>query len=225
MAPLCVKDKRKAQAAAAAASLKRSTANGQFRHRGNDHNSAMPGGASAVACNDALCNNSSCCGSGVLSSPCSSPCRSAPVVIERSEIIRLASQYTPCAGCSAAVKGLLQRPIEELRLVNAVVEEAGAEATTGPIAAGGGGVGGGGKSGGGRSKGAGEGRHAGGADEALDGGRRGGCGHGCRHHPSEPPAGHSCPQPAGNSPAGLPRTLSLREAYLTDRARLDQVRC
>ncbi|CAM9506444.1 unnamed protein product [Phaeothamnion confervicola] len=49
--------------------------------------------------------------------------RPPPVLIEKTHIIRLASQYTPCAGCCATVKGLLERPITELRLLNAVVEE------------------------------------------------------------------------------------------------------
>ncbi|CAN0559334.1 unnamed protein product, partial [Ectocarpus sp. 12 AP-2014] len=52
-----------------------------------------------------------------------SPSRPPSVMIERSEIVNMALAYTSCAGCSAAVKGLLQRPMEELRLVNAVVEE------------------------------------------------------------------------------------------------------
>ena len=44
-----------------------------------------------------------------------------PIVIDKALVIRLASQYTPCAGCSAAVKALLKRPIHELRLLNAVM--------------------------------------------------------------------------------------------------------
>lgn len=47
----------------------------------------------------------------------------SPILVEKSQIIRLASQYTPCAGCSAAVKALLKRPIHELRLLNAVMTD------------------------------------------------------------------------------------------------------
>ncbi|CAM9294349.1 unnamed protein product [Chrysoparadoxa australica] len=36
---------------------------------------------------------------------------------------QLATQYTPCAGCSAAVKSLLEKPINTLRLLNAVMED------------------------------------------------------------------------------------------------------
>lgn len=210
LAPLCVKDKRKAQAAAAAAAAAvaaaaaaavavAATANA----RGNDNNSS--------AANDVGSNSAPCCASEALSPP--SPRRPAPVVIEHSEIIRLASQYTPCAGCSAAVKGLLQRPIEELRLVNAVVEEG--------VREGGGEAGGVGKGGGGgRNKGGGGGRN--GSDGGGGGahGERAG-GHGCEHSASE--GGHSCGQSSSSSTAGLPRSLYLREAYLTDRARFDQV--
>ncbi|GAB5030588.1 Hypothetical protein NocV09_00302540 [Nannochloropsis oceanica] len=37
--------------------------------------------------------------------------------------MRLASQYTACTGCSAAVKALLARPLHELRLLNAVMAD------------------------------------------------------------------------------------------------------
>lgn len=46
-----------------------------------------------------------------------------PIVVDKAHVIRLASQYTPCAGCSAAVKALLKRPIHELRLLNAVMTD------------------------------------------------------------------------------------------------------
>lgn len=223
-APLCVKDKRKARAAAAAAAAAataagagtapgRPAANGEkcggACRRENGHMSAAAGGEG-----DTGGTPTSCGGSGALS--LSSPCRPARIVIERSEIIRLASQYTPCAGCSAAVKGLLQWPIEELRLVNAVVEEGGWEAGYGATAAGGGGRGGGS-----RGKGGGDGRH--GSNGARSGAHgEGTCGHGCSHNPPEPPV-HSCAHAAYGAPADLPSALCLREAYHTDRARLDQV--
>jgi len=132
----------------------------------------------------------------------------------------MALAYTSCAGCSAAVKGLLQRPIEELRLVNAVVEEC--DGRGGCCGGGGGGGSRGGKGdlrllGNGNSGGC---RHCGGPS----------CGHGCgnQHAAGETAsAGRSCSCTQGTSssnvPGGLPRALSLREAYLTDRARLDQV--
>ncbi|CAM9987911.1 unnamed protein product [Scytosiphon promiscuus] len=155
----------------------------------------------------------------------------------------MALAYTSCAGCSAAVKGLLQRPMEELRLVNAVVEEHDGSGGSGA----GGGRGGGGK---GRSKGdlrllgnggnGGSGNGSGGRSEGSA------CGHGCGNHHNHqhlhqaPPAtaaasettggsscgnscGSSCGGSASTAPGGLPRALCLREAYLTDRARLDQL--
>jgi hypothetical protein len=62
-------------------------------------------------------------GAGNSSNPQSSDTTRKPVVIEKAHIIRLASQYTPCAGCSAAVKALLKKPIHELRLLSAVMYE------------------------------------------------------------------------------------------------------
>jgi len=57
------------------------------------------------------------------SNPQSSDTLRKPVVVDKALIIRLASQYTPCAGCAAAVKALLKKPIQELRLLNAVMYE------------------------------------------------------------------------------------------------------
>ena len=131
LAPLCVKDKRKAKAAAAtaaAAAAVPATANARGNGNINNVNNNNNNNDRSVAMNNPAASHVGnspppcCAGSEEALSP-PPPCRLAPVVIERSEIIRLASQYTPCAGCSAAVKGLLQRPIQELRLVNAVVEE------------------------------------------------------------------------------------------------------
>lgn len=45
------------------------------------------------------------------------------ICVSKEVISRLAAQYTTCAGCSAAVKALLSRPLAEVRLVNAVMEE------------------------------------------------------------------------------------------------------
>lgn len=45
------------------------------------------------------------------------------MVVDKAQVIRLAGQYTPCAGCSAAVKLLLQRPIADNRLLNAVMAD------------------------------------------------------------------------------------------------------
>ncbi len=46
-----------------------------------------------------------------------------PIVVDKAHITRMAAQYTPCAGCSAAVKALLKRPLAELRLLNAVMAD------------------------------------------------------------------------------------------------------
>lgn len=224
MAPLCVKDKRKAQAAAAAAAAA-APANGQTGLVPQRRQSGSKGGVRGSG-NGA--DTGGACGDvppGALALP--SPCHPPPVVIERSEIINMALAYTSCAGCSAAVKGLLQRPIEELRLVNAVVEESN-----------GGGSGGGG--GGGKGCGKGDVRLLGNGDGSgcrqgegsSSSSRSSSCGHGCgnRQAPVDGPAGPSCGQATcgqatSSVPGGLPRALSLREAYLTDRARLDQVGC
>lgn len=214
LAPLCVKDKRKVQEAAAAAAGAATAACAAIAP-GRSGANCEAGGCSCGRENGhksgGEINTCSCGGASGTAAPFSSPCRARPpppVVIERSEIIRLASQYTPCAGCSAAVKGLLQRPIVELRLMNAVMKEAGEE-------------GGGGSKGRGRGE---DGRHGCGGSTGGAGGHAGrGCGHGCNHGHSEPHA-HSCGQASSvNAHGGLPRALCLREAYLTDRARLDQV--
>lgn len=225
LAPLCVKDKRKAQAAAAAAAAVAATAamavtsTANARGNGNNNNDNNNNNERSIATNGPAASDvgnspSPCCAASEEASSPPPPCRLAPVVIERSEIIRLASLYTRCAGCSAAVKGLLQRPIQDLRLVNAVVEEgvrAGEEEA--------------GDSGRGRSKGGGGGgdrRHGGngGGGGAAHGERA--CGHGCGRRASER-VHPSCGQSSSSSTAGLPRPLCLREAYLSDRSRFDQV--
>lgn len=230
MAPLCVKDKRKAQAAAAAAAATAAPANGQTSlvpQRRESGPKSAAGGVRGGSCSGA--NAGGACSEvppRALALP--SPCRPPPVVIQRSEIINMALAYTSCAGCSAAVKGLLQRPIEELRLVNAVVEE-----SDGAGSGGGGGSVGSHSGGGGKGCSKGDVRLLGNGDSGGGCGRGEGsssCGHGCgnRHAPVEGAAGPSCGQgTCGQAtsavPGGLPRALSLREAYLTDRARLDQV--
>lgn len=284
--PLCVRDKRKTRAAAVA---KGSSRNGQAssgsggRHHSEDglqsssspSSSHGPGGADDASRGQGNINGAvegPIDPSGPL--PPSFPSRPAPVVIERAEIARLASQYTPCAGCSAAVKGLLQRPIEQLRLVNAVVEEVPEEEEEEglPLDGGGGGGGHGGKSKATKGRGgavtlagvrAGVQERGAERDHATG---EGGCAHACRHnhhhhchhHPHHHDDSRALDIPShvehlcakhsragGNSGRGigggggggggcggcgssvstiLPRRLCLREAYLTDTARLDQVR-
>lgn len=259
--PLCVKEKRKAQASAANAANAspipgRPGANGHpisgggsSRGRGNGHkgNSSKSGRAvdGGGGGSGEMCNGSP---NGVQAVRCevglkgsdyrvlrvqSAANKPSAVTIERSEIIRLASQYTPCAGCSVAVKGLLQRPIEELRLVNAVMEESeepGKKGSGDRRRAKGGGNGSCGRGGDNRHQ------HSdrGSADEstrsasAHDGE---GCTHGCSHHPDgdlhsrvsrshHPSAIVSVLTKTVWEPS---RALCLREAYLTNRARLDQV--
>eukprot|EP00903_Cladosiphon_okamuranus_P019575 g18003.t1 len=231
MAPLCVKDKKKAQAAAVATAATAAPANGQTdlvpqRRQSASKSGDVRGGGNGADAGGAGGEVPP----GALALP--SPCRPPPIVIQRSEIINMAQAYTSCAGCSAAVKGLLQRPIEELRLVNAVVEESHG----GP---GGCDSGGGSGSGGGGGKGFGKGdvRLLGNGDSGVGGpsersstSSSSSCGHGCgkRQVPVEAPASPSCGrgtcgQATSSIPGGLPRALSLREAYLTDRARLDQL--
>jgi hypothetical protein len=55
--------------------------------------------------------------------PPSRVARAAGFVVHKEELIKLAGQYSTCAGCSAAVKGLLSKPVFELRLLNAVMDE------------------------------------------------------------------------------------------------------
>lgn len=286
MAPLCVKDRRKAQAAAVAAaadaSAGRSGENGHVvgckgsvAGRGNGHNNAKR--SCSVGCSglSGAASSGSARGSGGgdgrnnrtgVGSECTGGARGShinsepPVVkIERAEIIRMASQYTPCAGCSAAVKGLLQRPIEELRLVNAVMEER--KEVDGPM---GGsnrrskrGRGGGGRMGAWGGRGGGGGGDSRQHHHSNGGGTANGspaaaaavavmhndderCSHGCSGH--DPGSGHhhhhpcslehpdSHPHPSSSITVGAPvvvweppRAMCLREAYLIDRVRLDQV--
>ncbi|CAM9953933.1 unnamed protein product, partial [Discosporangium mesarthrocarpum] len=53
--------------------------------------------------------------------------RVAPVLtnitVEKSQIIKLASHYTSCAGCISAVKSLLSKPLSELRMLSGLVED------------------------------------------------------------------------------------------------------
>lgn len=215
---LCVRDKRKAQAAAAAAAAGTAATGAESGREysqnggagvccgftnGHDEEAGVAGEASDHRPPYALsCAHSE--SSGRPPSPLT--LHLAPVVIERSEVIRLASQYTSCAGCSAAVKGLLQRPIEELRLVNAVVEEsdviAGSLWETG------------GRGGGGRIRGGGDGRHK--SNGSAVGGTN-------ISRSGEGPCGQDgfCCDPRASST--FPPALQLREAYLVDRERLDQV--
>lgn len=271
LAPLCVKDKRKARAHAhspgqAPAPTGHTPANGYMNGalRGRDSSTkasvlgsgsesgsvsgpeSVPlaeGSIRATSASPTMGDDSMSVTKYPLMSPASqSVVTPAPVVVERAEIIRLASQYTPCAGCSAAVKGLLQRPIEELRLVNAVMEE-GCWEERRPGGGGGGrrnGKGGGARGGRGAASGApGVGAapaddwYVNGANGAIRGqnGGRDALGNG-RNKPAQglerlsqlyfgntaSGNGSSVP-PAGDGP----RALYLRNAYLMDRARLDQV--
>lgn len=201
LAPLCVKDKRKAQAQAQGHPMQQTSA-----PTGHPASNGHTNGVSRGVENGCKASGSECGGvpgSGAGSgdrvdrvrdapasptsggtSPCGgypmcSPSSAAvldpePVVVERADIIRLASQYTSCAGCSAAVKGLLQRPIEELRLVNAVMEE-GCWAGRRGGAGGGGGNGGGKRSGKGGGARGGRGSSAG--SNAAGAGAKGGAQH------------------------------------------------
>lgn len=246
---LCVRDKRKAQAAAAAAAAAAAVATGtattansttgaesgraHSQNGGaggccgfsNGHDEAeVAGGASDHRPAYALsCAHSASAGQP----PAPVTLCPEPVVIERSEVIRLASQYTSCAGCSAAVKGLLQRPIEELRLVNAVVEESAAVAGCSGET--------GGRGWGGRIRGGGDGRHksngsaVGGPHFGRSGERSCGQDYFCcdpRASSTEAYDHHACApgsQVSSSSSATFPRALQLREAYLADGERLDQV--
>lgn len=214
---LCVRDKRKAQAAAAAAaagtvaagaeSVRECSQNGGAGGCCGFTNGHDEGGVAGETSDHRPAYALSCAHSEFVGHP-PSPVTSLPepVVIERSEVIRLASQYTSCAGCSAAVKGLLQRPIEELRLVNAVVEESDAVAG-GPWETGG-------RVGGGRIRGGGDGRHK------SNGSAVGGTNIGQSGEGSCGQDGLCCDPRASST---FPRALQLREAYLVDRERLDQV--
>lgn len=44
------------------------------------------------------------------------------MVVDKAQVIRLAGQYTPCAGCGSAVKALLARP-GDVRLLSAVMAD------------------------------------------------------------------------------------------------------
>ncbi|CAM9552293.1 unnamed protein product [Choristocarpus tenellus] len=47
------------------------------------------------------------------------------ITLEKSNLVKLASRHTSCAGCIAAVKRLLAKPLSELRMLSALTEEAG----------------------------------------------------------------------------------------------------